>query len=122
MTREESPRRDTKTPSILVQKNHPEDLIIGSKCYIKKLDEKLGKFDARYNESIFLGYASTKKAYKFYNPRLHKIVESADVTVDDLKTNKVKHQKITLDNEDEEDGEFVGVQAEEEENEKNEGK
>ena len=31
VTREESPRRDTKTPSRLVQKNHPEDQIIGSK-------------------------------------------------------------------------------------------
>ena len=95
--------------------------VFRSRCYIKKLDEKLGKFDARFDEGIFLGYASTKKAYKCYNLRLHKIVESANVTVDDLKTKKVKHQKITLDNEDEEDEEFVGVQVEEEENEENEG-
>jgi hypothetical protein len=26
-----SPRRDTKTPSIMTQKNHPEELIIGNK-------------------------------------------------------------------------------------------
>ena len=31
VTREESPGRDTKTPSRLVQKNYPEDQIIGSK-------------------------------------------------------------------------------------------
>ena len=31
MTREESPRTDTKTPSRLVQKSHPEEHIIGSK-------------------------------------------------------------------------------------------
>ena len=31
VTREESLGRDTKTPSRLVQKNHPEDQIIGSK-------------------------------------------------------------------------------------------
>ena len=67
--------------------------VFGSKCYIKNLDEKLGKFDARSNEGIFLGYASTKKAYKCYNLRIDKIVESVDVTVDDLKTKKVKHQK-----------------------------
>ena len=95
--------------------------VFGSRCYIKKLDEKLGKFDARSDEGIFLGYASTKKAYRCYNLRLHKVVESVDVIVDDLKTKKVKHQKITLDNEDEEDEESVGVQAEEEENEENEG-
>ena len=29
--REESPRRDTKKPSRITQKNHPEDLIIGNK-------------------------------------------------------------------------------------------
>ena len=83
--------------------------VFGSKCYIKKLNEKLGKFDTRSGEGIFLGYASTKKAYRCYNLRLHNIVESADVTVGDLKTKKVKHQKITLDNEDEEDEEYVGV-------------
>ena len=90
--------------------------VFGSRCYIKKLDEKLGKFDAISDEGIFIGYSSSKKAYRCYNLRLHKIVESADVTVDDLKTKKVKHQKITLDNEDEEDEESVGVQVEEEEN------
>ena len=29
--REEPPRRDIKTPSIMTQKNHPEELIIGNK-------------------------------------------------------------------------------------------
>ena len=37
--------------------------VFGSKCYIKMLDENLGKFDARYDEGIFLGYASTEKTY-----------------------------------------------------------
>ena len=90
--------------------------VFGSRCYIKKLDEKLGKFDARFDEGIILGYASTKKAYRCYNLRLHKIFESEDVTVDDLKTKKVKHRKITLDNEDEES---ISIQVEEERNEEN---
>ena len=94
--------------------------VFGSKCYIKKLDENFGKFDIRSNEDILLGYASTKKAYRCYNLRLHKIVESAYVTVDDLKIKKVKKQNTTLVNEDEEDEEFVSVQAEEEKNEENE--
>jgi hypothetical protein len=38
--------------------------VFGSKCYIKRLDENLGKFDAISDEGIFLGYASKKKAYK----------------------------------------------------------
>ena len=90
--------------------------VFGIKCYIKRIDENLGKFDARSDEGIFLGYASTKKAYKCYNLRLHKIVESVDVKVDDLKTKKIKHQETMLDNEDEDDEELVATQAEEEEN------
>jgi transposase InsO family protein len=38
--------------------------VFGSKCYIKRLDENLGKFDARSDEGIFLGYSCNKKAYK----------------------------------------------------------
>ena len=51
---------------------------------------------------------------------MHKIVESADVKIDDLKTQKIKHQKSTSDSESEEDEEFVSIQAEEERNEENE--
>jgi hypothetical protein len=83
--------------------------VFGSKCYIKRLDENLKKFDDRYDEGIFLGYDSTKKAYICYNLRLHKIVESADVKVDDLKTMKIKNQETILDNEDEDDDESVGT-------------
>ena len=36
--------------------------VFGSKCYIKRLDENIGKFDARFDEGIFIGYASNKKA------------------------------------------------------------
>jgi hypothetical protein len=59
--------------------------VFGSKCCIIRLDKNLIKFDARSGEGILLGYASTKKAYRCYNLRLHKIVESADVKVDDIK-------------------------------------
>ena len=60
--------------------------VFESKCYIKMLDENIEKFDAIYDEGIFLGYVSTKKAYRCYNIRLDNIVESEDVKVDDLKT------------------------------------
>ena len=33
----------------------------GSKCYIKKNDEHIGKYDDRADEVIFLGYASNNK-------------------------------------------------------------
>ena len=91
--------------------------VFGSKCYIKNLDDNLGKFDARSDEGIFLGYASNKKAYRCFNFRLHKIVESVDVKVDDLKTQKDKHQKSTSDSESEEEEEYPSIQDEEEGNE-----
>lgn len=92
--------------------------VFGSKFYIKRLDENLGKFDVRSNEGIFIGYSSTKKPYRCYNLILHKIIESADVKVDDLKTIRIKHQETILDSEDEYDDESVGTQAEEVEDNK----
>ena len=85
--------------------------VFGSKYYIKRIDGYLRKFDARFDESIFLGYSSTKKAYRCYNFRLHKIVESVDVNVDDLKTKKFKHQENILDSESEDDHDLFGTQT-----------
>ena len=70
--------------------------VFGSKCYIKNLDKDLGKFDVRFDEGIFLGYASNKKAYRCYNLRLHKIVESPDVKIYDLKTQKTNIKRAHL--------------------------
>ena len=44
--------------------------IFGSKCYIKREDQNLGKFESRVNEGIFVGYLCKIKAYKCYNLRL----------------------------------------------------
>ena len=60
--------------------------VFGSNCYIKRNEDDLGMFDSRTDDGIILGYSSIKKAYRCYNKRLHKIVESADVKVDDIKT------------------------------------
>ena len=57
--------------------------VFGRKCFIKNNDEKLGKYDARADEGIFLGYASKSKGYRCYNKILHKIVESIDVRFDE---------------------------------------
>ena len=37
--------------------------VFGSKCYLKKNDEHLGKYDDRVDEGIFLGYATNNKGY-----------------------------------------------------------
>jgi len=48
--------------------------VFGSKCYIKR-DEDLGKFDARSDEGIFLGYSTQSKAYRCFNKRLKKLLK-----------------------------------------------
>ena len=46
--------------------------IFGSKCYIKR-DDDIGKFDARTNEGMFIGYSLKIKAYRCYNYRIKTI-------------------------------------------------
>ena len=72
---------------------------------MKRNEDDLGKFESRTGDGIFLGYSSTKKAYRCYNQRLHKIIESADVIVDDIKPRRVRNQdddEITNDEEEKE--------------------
>jgi hypothetical protein len=38
----------------------------GSKCYIKREDGIMGKFDSRVDKGVLVGYSSTRKAYKCY--------------------------------------------------------
>ena len=64
--------------------------IFGSKRYIKNNDENLGKFDARADEGIILGYASKHKGYRCYNKTLQKIVEIIDVRFDEELLNNTR--------------------------------
>ena len=65
----------------------------GSKCYIKRDDDNLGKFDSRTDEGIFIGYSSTKREYICFNIRSHKIIESANVIVDDTKPRRIQNKE-----------------------------
>ena len=38
--------------------------VFGSKCYILNDQENLGKFDAKSDEGIFLGYFISSQAYR----------------------------------------------------------
>ena len=57
--------------------------VFGSKSYIKRDDRKIRKFDSCVDEGIFFGYSSKRKAYKCYNLRLSKVVESINVKIDE---------------------------------------
>ena len=57
--------------------------IFESTCFILKDRENMEKFDSRSNEGIFLGYSSTSKAYRAYNKRTMKVMETVNVVIDE---------------------------------------
>ena len=57
--------------------------IFESTCFILKDRENMGKFDSRSDEGIFLGYSSTSKAYREYNKRTIKVMETVNVVIDE---------------------------------------
>ena len=57
--------------------------IFGSTCFILKDRENVGKFDSRSDEGIFLGYSSTSKAYRVYNKRTMKVMETVNVVINE---------------------------------------
>ena len=56
--------------------------IFGSTCFILKDKENVGKFDSQSDEGIFLGYFSISKAYRVYNQRTKKVMETVNVVID----------------------------------------
>ena len=60
--------------------------VFGSKCYILNDRENLGKFDAKSDEGIFLGYSTTSLAYRIFNKRTKTVMESINVKIDDALT------------------------------------
>jgi len=55
--------------------------IVGSKCYILRDRENLGKFDPKSDEGIFLRYSTKCRAYRVFNKRTETIMESINVVV-----------------------------------------
>ncbi|GKC06724.1 retrovirus-related pol polyprotein from transposon TNT 1-94, partial [Tanacetum coccineum] len=79
--------RYKKTPYELMQDKKP-DLsffhVFGALCYPTNDHEDLGKFDAKVDIGIFVGYTPVKKAFKIYNRRTCIITETIHVTFDEL--------------------------------------
>jgi hypothetical protein len=65
----------------------------GRKCYIKREDFIMGKLDTHMEKGVLVGYSSTRKAYKCYNLRLNKVVESINVTIDETGRCKLKEEE-----------------------------
>ena len=75
--------------------------VFGCKCFIlNNGKESLGKFDAKADEGVFLGYATQSRAYRVYNKRLMTVEESMHVDFDE--TNPKLQDQVSK-NVDEED-------------------
>jgi hypothetical protein len=57
--------------------------VISCKCFILKKGKKLDKFEARWVDGIFFGYASHSSAYHVLNFETNQIVETCEVTFDE---------------------------------------
>ncbi|KAK1679688.1 hypothetical protein QYE76_040536 [Lolium multiflorum] len=71
-----------KTPYELLTGNKPNVMYIrvfGCKCLVKNNKGKLGKFETRTIEGIFVGYAENSHAYRYYNRSSGTIEVSCDV-------------------------------------------
>ncbi|GJR28985.1 retrovirus-related pol polyprotein from transposon TNT 1-94 [Tanacetum coccineum] len=79
--------RYNKTPYELMHNKKP-DLsffhVFGSLCYPTNDSEDLGKLNAKADIGIFVGYAPAKIAFRIYNRRTQKIIETIHVTLDEL--------------------------------------
>ncbi|KAK8585732.1 hypothetical protein V6N13_050704 [Hibiscus sabdariffa] len=76
-----------KTPYELLKKKKPNISYFhpfGCKCFVlNNGKDNLGKFDAKSDEAIFLGYSLTSKAYRVFNKRTLVVEESIHVVFDD---------------------------------------
>jgi hypothetical protein len=68
-------------------------IVFGRKCYIKREDGRMGKFDSHVDKGLLVGYTSTRKAYKCYNLRLNKVVERINVTIDETVGRELKEEE-----------------------------
>jgi hypothetical protein len=58
-------------------------IVFKNKCYIKREDGRIENFDSQVDKGILVGYSSKRKAYKCFNIRLNRIVESINMTIDE---------------------------------------
>ncbi|GKF46393.1 retrovirus-related pol polyprotein from transposon TNT 1-94 [Tanacetum coccineum] len=58
--------------------------LFGAVCYPTNDSENLGKFQAKADIGIFVGYAPSRKGYRIYNKRTRRLMEIIHVTFDEM--------------------------------------
>nr|GFA98660.1 retrovirus-related Pol polyprotein from transposon TNT 1-94 [Tanacetum cinerariifolium] len=79
--------RHGKTPYELLHSKLPDLAffhVFGALCYPTNDNENLGKLQPKADIRIFIGYAPSKKAFRIYNRRTRRIVETIHVDFDEM--------------------------------------
>nr|GFB88409.1 retrovirus-related Pol polyprotein from transposon TNT 1-94 [Tanacetum cinerariifolium] len=80
-------RRFNKTPYELINGRKPDISflhVFGALCYPKNDREDIGKLGAKGDIGFFIGYFADSCAYKIYNRQTKKIMETLNVSFDEL--------------------------------------
>nr|GEU30019.1 hypothetical protein [Tanacetum cinerariifolium] len=80
-------RRFNKIPYELIQGRKPDIsylYVFGALCYPKNDHEDLSKLGAKGDIGFFIGYSANYVTYRVYNRRTRKIMETMNVTFDEL--------------------------------------
>jgi transposase InsO family protein len=75
-----------KTPYELLTGNKPNVFfrVFGCKCLVNNKKERLGKFESRSIEGIFVGYTDNSPAYRYYNKSSGYVEVSCDVVFEEF--------------------------------------
>nr|GEW12062.1 hypothetical protein [Tanacetum cinerariifolium] len=80
-------RQFNKTPYELINGRKPDISflhVFRALCYLKNDREDIGKLGAKGDIGFFIGYSADSCAYRVYNRRTKKIMETMNVTFDEL--------------------------------------
>nr|GEX17740.1 integrase, catalytic region, zinc finger, CCHC-type, peptidase aspartic, catalytic [Tanacetum cinerariifolium] len=86
-----------KTPYELLHDKLPDlsfFYAFGVLCYLKNDSEDLGKLQPKADIGIFIGYAPIKKAFRIYNWRTRRIVETIHAGFDELTAMASEHSSL----------------------------
>nr|GFA56301.1 retrovirus-related Pol polyprotein from transposon TNT 1-94 [Tanacetum cinerariifolium] len=89
--------RHGKSPYELLHSKLPDlsfFYVFDTLCYLTNDSENLGKLQPKADIRIFIGYAPTKKAFRIYNRRIRRIVETIHVDFDELTAMASEHRSL----------------------------
>nr|GEX11886.1 retrovirus-related Pol polyprotein from transposon TNT 1-94 [Tanacetum cinerariifolium] len=86
--------RFNRTPYELIKGRKPDISflrVFGALCYPKNDSEDIGKVGAKGDIGFFIGYSADSCAYRVYNQRTKKIIETMNMSFDELLNNVVQN-------------------------------